>query len=169
MDVHGGHDAAVLVPIFEDDGGGCTPSSPAAATTCAATPGRSRSRAAAKTTATTLLDTALREAHEEIGLPPEGVEVLGALPPTPTFVTNYAIYPFVGLIEPGSVGAQHTEVDEVLELSLATCAPATASAGWCGGACPSAPRPTRRAATSSGARPRGSSESCSARTSRSGR
>src|SRR3954471_2279225 len=49
----------------------------------------------------TLLRTALREAHEEIGLPPEAVDVLGALEPTPTFVTNYAIYPFVGLIEPG--------------------------------------------------------------------
>ena len=57
---------------------------------------------------------------------------LGALEPTPTFVTNYAIYPFVGLIEPGFewiVG--EAEVAEVLELPLATCAPATASAGSC--------------------------------------
>ena len=44
---------------------------------------------------------ALREAHEEIGLPPDEVELVGALQPTPTFVTNYAIYPFVGLIEAG--------------------------------------------------------------------
>src|SRR5689334_23958424 len=49
----------------------------------------------------TLVETALREAHEEIGLPPSAVDLLGALEPTPTFVTNYAIYPFVGLIEPG--------------------------------------------------------------------
>ena len=49
----------------------------------------------------TLLETALREAHEEIGLPPGDVNVVGALPPTPTFVTNYAIYPYVGVIEPG--------------------------------------------------------------------
>jgi len=66
-----------------------------------------------------LAATALREANEEIGLPPEAVEIVGALPPTPTFVTNYAVYPFVGLIEPGfawEVAA--TEVAYVLELPL---------------------------------------------------
>ena len=45
--------------------------------------------------------TALRETEEEIGLPPAAVRMLGALQPTPTIVTSYAIYPFVGLIEPG--------------------------------------------------------------------
>jgi 8-oxo-dGTP pyrophosphatase MutT (NUDIX family) len=67
-----------------------------------------------------LATTALRETHEEVGLPPAAVEVVGALPPTPTFVTNYAIYPFVGLIEPDFawVVAQ-AEVAQVLELPLA--------------------------------------------------
>src|SRR3954447_5461536 len=46
--------------------------------------------------------TALREAQEEIELDPEGVELIGALQPTPTIATNYAVYPFVGLIEPGT-------------------------------------------------------------------
>ncbi len=45
--------------------------------------------------------TALREAEEEIGLPARAVEIVGALQPTPTIATNYAVYPFVGLIEPG--------------------------------------------------------------------
>ncbi len=63
--------------------------------------------------------TALREAEEEIGLPRDAVALLGALQPTPTFVTNYAIYPFVGVIEAGFAWVlQRTEVDEVLELSL---------------------------------------------------
>jgi 8-oxo-dGTP pyrophosphatase MutT (NUDIX family) len=66
-----------------------------------------------------LCATALRESHEEIGLPPEAVELLGALQPTPTFVTNYAIYPFVGLIEPGFAWLpQEAEVGRVLELPL---------------------------------------------------
>jgi 8-oxo-dGTP pyrophosphatase MutT (NUDIX family) len=67
-----------------------------------------------------LLHTALREAHEEIGLPPEAVEVIGALQPTPTIATGYAIYPFVGLIEPGQAWTlSPREVAEVLELPLA--------------------------------------------------
>jgi 8-oxo-dGTP pyrophosphatase MutT (NUDIX family) len=40
---------------------------------------------------------ALREAHEEIGLDPSSVEVLGALPVHET-VTGFAVTPFVGLV-----------------------------------------------------------------------
>lgn len=66
-----------------------------------------------------LLVTALREAEEEIGLPRDAVTVLGALQPTPTIATNYAVYPFVGLIEPGHVWTPSDgEVAEILELSL---------------------------------------------------
>ena len=64
--------------------------------------------------------TALREAEEEIGLDPGGVELVGALPPVGTFVTGYRVFPFVGLIEPGqSWRPQATEVSEVLEFTLA--------------------------------------------------
>ncbi|MDP9347425.1 MAG: CoA pyrophosphatase [Actinomycetota bacterium] len=63
--------------------------------------------------------TALREAHEEIGLPADAVELVGALQPTPTIATDYAVYPFVGLIEPGHEWVRsEAEVDEVLELPL---------------------------------------------------
>jgi 8-oxo-dGTP pyrophosphatase MutT (NUDIX family) len=66
-----------------------------------------------------LLATALREAEEEIGLAPSAVQVLGALQPTPTIATGYAIYPFVGLIEPGMAWTLSArEVAEVLELAL---------------------------------------------------
>jgi 8-oxo-dGTP pyrophosphatase MutT (NUDIX family) len=67
-----------------------------------------------------LRETALREAEEEIALKPELVTIVGALPPTPTFVTNYSVYPFVGLIEPGGTfEANPAEVAAVVELGLA--------------------------------------------------
>ncbi|CAB4931548.1 unannotated protein [freshwater metagenome] len=67
-----------------------------------------------------LRQTALREALEEIGLPREAVLLAGALQPTPTIATDYAVYPFVGLIEDGHRWHPSAfEVDEVFEFSLA--------------------------------------------------
>jgi 8-oxo-dGTP pyrophosphatase MutT (NUDIX family) len=66
-----------------------------------------------------LIFTALRETHEEMGLPPESVEILGALEPIPTVVTGYAIYPFVGVV-PGNFRwtPSDTEVAAVIDLPL---------------------------------------------------
>ena len=66
-----------------------------------------------------LVTTALREAEEEIGLPRTAVELLGALQPTPTIATGYAVYPFVGMIDAGHQWTPSPgEVAEILELSL---------------------------------------------------
>jgi 8-oxo-dGTP pyrophosphatase MutT (NUDIX family) len=66
-----------------------------------------------------LSDTALREAEEEIGLARADVTLVGALEPTSTFVTNYAIHPFVGLLDGTRAWrASELEVDAVLEPSL---------------------------------------------------
>ena len=67
----------------------------------------------------TLTETALREAHEEIGLDPAGVDVVGALQPISTVVTSYRVLPVVGLIESGLRHVlQPTEVERVIELRL---------------------------------------------------
>jgi len=66
-----------------------------------------------------LLATALRESQEEIGLDPEAVEVLGALPPLST-ITGYGITAYVGLIPyPYEFHPNPREVKRLLFLPLA--------------------------------------------------
>lgn len=65
------------------------------------------------------LETALREAKEEIGLPPEAVEVVGTLDDTETRATQFIITPFVGLIrQPVSYTPDGKEIERVLEVPL---------------------------------------------------
>lgn len=45
-----------------------------------------------------LRETALREAHEEVGLVPASVDVLGTLTPLYIPPSNYCVYPFVGAV-----------------------------------------------------------------------
>ena len=67
----------------------------------------------------TLLQTALRESAEEIGLDVAAVEVLGALDDTPTMASKYVITPFVAALN-GSplLTVNREEVEEVIELPL---------------------------------------------------
>jgi 8-oxo-dGTP pyrophosphatase MutT (NUDIX family) len=120
IDVHGGTEAAVLAPLYIDEHGELHAVFTKRRDDLKrhageiSFPGGRRDPEDAD-----LAATALREAHEEIGLPPDAVEIVGALPPTPTFVTNYAVYPFVGLIEPGfQWELAAAEVAYVLELPL---------------------------------------------------
>jgi 8-oxo-dGTP pyrophosphatase MutT (NUDIX family) len=119
MDAHGRTEAAVLVPMYGH------PEHPGLVFTERRAdlrrhageisfPGGRRDRPDED-----LLDTALREAQEEIGLHPSRVEVVGALPPIGTFVTNYKVHPFVGLI-PDEVELQPNplEVAKVLRLRI---------------------------------------------------
>jgi len=67
----------------------------------------------------TPLHTALREAHEELGIPPSDVAVLGMLDEVPT-ITNYRVLPFVGVIPPDfQYRANPEEIEEVIEVPLA--------------------------------------------------
>jgi 8-oxo-dGTP pyrophosphatase MutT (NUDIX family) len=66
----------------------------------------------------TPLHTALREAEEELGIPPDAVEVLGILGTMPT-VTGFFVTPFVGAVPAGLVlEPSAEEISEVLEVPL---------------------------------------------------
>jgi 8-oxo-dGTP pyrophosphatase MutT (NUDIX family) len=67
-----------------------------------------------------LVETALREAHEEIGLAPDLPEVLGALPAIHTYVSGILVVPFVGVVasEP-ALHVSEAEIADVLILSIA--------------------------------------------------
>jgi len=61
---------------------------------------------------------ALREAFEEIGLPPERVEILGCLQPSET-ISGFLVYPLVGWIAPPvEFEPDRREVAEVFEVPL---------------------------------------------------
>ena len=72
-----------------------------------------------------LAETALREAHEEIGLDPSLPRLLGALPPVHTFVSGILVVPFVGTLERSpSLIVNGGEIDEVLTFGIASLAAA---------------------------------------------
>jgi 8-oxo-dGTP pyrophosphatase MutT (NUDIX family) len=67
----------------------------------------------------TLVQAALREASEEIGVDPSSVRVLGELTPVHVLVSGFTLHPIVGISDrrPDFVAAPG-EVEEILEVSL---------------------------------------------------
>ncbi|MGH2787041.1 MAG: NUDIX hydrolase [Actinomycetota bacterium] len=64
-------------------------------------------------------EAALREAHEEVGIEPAAVEVLGELDSIPTYVSGYVIDPVVGWVhEPPDLVPNPAEVAEVLTIPI---------------------------------------------------
>ena len=69
--------------------------------------------------------TALREAWEEVGIPPESVEVVGQLAPVQTR-TGFAIKPVVGYIPaPSPFRINPREIDEVVDVPFSALTAAT--------------------------------------------
>jgi 8-oxo-dGTP pyrophosphatase MutT (NUDIX family) len=65
------------------------------------------------------LSTALRETHEELGIAPHDVKVLGTLDDVPTVVSGFIITPFVGVIpHPYPLRVNPVEIAEVLFVPL---------------------------------------------------
>jgi 8-oxo-dGTP pyrophosphatase MutT (NUDIX family) len=118
MDAHGSEEAAVLVPLFG------WPERPGLVFTerrhdMRRHAGEVSFPGGRADPGETLVECALREAQEEIGLDPDAVEVIGALPPTSTVVTSYKVLPVVGLIPAGLAHRlSPREVERVIELGL---------------------------------------------------
>lgn len=66
------------------------------------------------------LETALREAYEEVGIRPEDVEVVGELDEVATATSTFAVTPFVGFIpHPYLFHPNPSEIQELIHLPLA--------------------------------------------------
>lgn len=66
-----------------------------------------------------LLETALRETHEEVGVPPQSVEIVKKLTEVYIPPSNYMVQPFLGLYpDPGPFLIQHTEVEALIKVRL---------------------------------------------------
>jgi 8-oxo-dGTP pyrophosphatase MutT (NUDIX family) len=63
-----------------------------------------------------LVDTALREAREELGL--TGAQVLGRLSSIPVFTSDFRLEPFVAAVPDGALTPNAGEVEQVLYLGL---------------------------------------------------
>ncbi len=66
-----------------------------------------------------LIDTALRETEEEVGIERGQVEIIGRLDDVPTVATRYIVTPYVGIIDPGArIRPNPDEVAAIFFVSL---------------------------------------------------
>ncbi|RLD22074.1 MAG: CoA pyrophosphatase [Bacteroidetes bacterium] len=68
-----------------------------------------------------LSQTAVRESHEEVGTPLEGVQVIGQLTQLHIPISNFMVYPFVGYLDaPAMLSPQLSEVDQIFEIPVSS-------------------------------------------------
>ena len=66
-----------------------------------------------------IMHTALRETHEEVGIPPQQVSILKSLSEIYIPPSNFEVQPFIGLYEnPKPFVLQESEVESLVEVSL---------------------------------------------------
>lgn len=62
---------------------------------------------------------ALRETHEEVGIAPEHINVVGSMTPLYIPVSNFTVNPFIGwMASPPQYQRQETEVQQIIEVPL---------------------------------------------------
>jgi len=66
-----------------------------------------------------LSHTAIRESHEEVGTPINGVQILGPLTQLHIPISNFMVHPFIGYLDrPSELNPQISEVDQIFEIPL---------------------------------------------------
>jgi len=66
-----------------------------------------------------IIECALRETHEEFGISPSQLEILGALKELYVFVSNFLVFPFLAFANgPLTFKPEAEEVEEILEIPL---------------------------------------------------
>jgi 8-oxo-dGTP pyrophosphatase MutT (NUDIX family) len=110
--------AAALLLLYPGDGGVAVPLT-VRASGLARHAGQISLPGGAADAGETLVQAALREASEEIGVDPSRVRVLGELTPVHVIVSGFTLHPIVGVSdERPAFQAAPGEVDEILEVRL---------------------------------------------------
>lgn len=112
-------DSAVVVPLF-DAGDGARVVLTRRAATLARHSGQVAFPGGRPEAGETLVEAALREAWEEVGLAAGDVGIVGSLTPVPTVVSGMIVHPFVAVVPPDPLLVPHPgEVDRVFDVGLA--------------------------------------------------
>lgn len=118
----GDRSAAVLIPWIEGPGGPSILFTVRAAS-LSRHPGEISFPGGMRDPGESLLEAALREAREEIGLDAQAVEVLGTLPPTRVPVSDVVVLPFVAAVAgPPTLALAEAEIAEVFTAKVAALA-----------------------------------------------
>ena len=66
-----------------------------------------------------IIETALRESHEEIGINPRMVNIIGQLTPLHIPISNFIVYPVIGIYKDApTFKADPNEVEKIIEIKL---------------------------------------------------
>ena len=108
---------AILVPLVEREGELCLLFETRAETLVGHQPGEVCFPGGRREGNERPVDTALRETYEEIGIPPETVEILAPLDVIQD-ISDRVVYPFLGRLTPKALEHLHESVSEVKDVFL---------------------------------------------------
>ena len=111
--------AAALALIYPDEAGRPRLPLTLRASTLPHHPGQISLPGGAVDPGETIEQAALREAHEEVGVDPAAIRMLGRLTPVHVLVSNFGLHPVVGMLDARPDFSAHAhEVERIIEVDL---------------------------------------------------